>query len=287
MLQAEVIGDATCELGESPLWDPDRGELLWIDITGARLHRLHIRSGTIDTVPMSATVTAIGLTGGVELVAATAGGFGRLDPDGGTVTPRSREIVTDAGDRMNDGAVAPDGSFWAGSCVGPGRVGDGALWRWRGGEEPERMLGGVTISNGLDWLAGDPQTMLYVDSASGGIDCLTLSALGDVSSRRRLVDVDPQDGEPDGLCLDQQDLAWVAIWGAGEIRAYDVSGRVQDVIAVPARHPSSCIFGGEDRRTLYITSARQGLSDHGPLDGRLFACRLPVPGCSPRRFGPL
>ena len=73
------------------------------------------------------------------------------------------------------------------------------------------MLDGVTISNGLDWLAADPQTMLYVDGASGGIDCLTLFAVGEVSRRRRLVDVDRQDGEPDGLCLDQQDHAWVAI----------------------------------------------------------------------------
>ena len=30
--------DVRCELGESPLWNPDRGTLLWFDIFGPVLY---------------------------------------------------------------------------------------------------------------------------------------------------------------------------------------------------------------------------------------------------------
>jgi sugar lactone lactonase YvrE len=52
------------------------------------------------------------------------------------------------------------------------------------------------------------------------------------------------------------------------------------------KQPSSCCFGGPDRRTLYVTSAYQELKDLGPdaLDGSLFAVRTDVAGLPMRRF---
>ena len=286
-VRAETIGEVACELGESPLWIPERGELVWLDITGRALHAYDARDGVIRSLALSATVTAIGLSRGHQLVVATASGFGSLDPVSGTATPLSMGLAIGPGERMNDGAVAPDGSFWAGSQVPEQRAGAASLWRWREGSDPELVLDGVTISNGMDWLADGPTSMLYVDSFSGGVDRLTFSGEGEIVERRRIIEIDRADGEPDGLCLDEDGRAWVAIWGGSEVRAYDVHGRLQEVVVLPVRNPSSCTFGDADRRTLYITSAREDLAAPGPIDGRLLACRLPVRGGAPRRFAGL
>jgi sugar lactone lactonase YvrE len=44
---------------------------------------------------------------------------------------------------------------------------------------------------------------------------------------------------------------------------------------MPVEQPTSCAFGGDDLATLYVTSARDGLSDSAlaaqPLAGGLFA----------------
>jgi hypothetical protein len=53
-------------------------------------------------------------------------------------------------------------------------------------------------------------------------------------------------------------------------------------IKVPVTRPTSCVFGGEDFGTLYITSASTRLSAESvatqPLAGSLFSCRPGVTG---------
>ena len=63
---------------------------------------------------------------------------------------------------------------------------------------------------------------------------------------------------------------------------YAPDGRIDRVVPVPATQPSSCEFGGPDLATLYITSAREGLSEDAlkaaPLSGGLFAFEPGVAG---------
>jgi sugar lactone lactonase YvrE len=283
-LQAELVSECACELGESPLWMPDQSQLAWLDIIGQRLYRLHPADGTIRVTVLPEMITAIGLCTATELIASTRVGFGMLDPDTGAVRHLGPALIEHSAERMNDGAVAPDGSFWAGSQAPEDRAGSGSVWRIDATGTTTRQISGVTISNGIDWFPRDSQSMLYVDSASGGVDLCAIADDQTVTSRHRLIDIDETDGEPDGLTIDEGGNAWVAIWGAGEVRSYDSSGRLHEVVLLPARNVSSCIFGGPDRRTLYITSARQDLERPGPLDGCLYACRMPQRGQAPRRF---
>ncbi|MFZ5719275.1 MAG: SMP-30/gluconolactonase/LRE family protein [Pseudomonadota bacterium] len=61
---------------------------------------------------------------------------------------------------------------------------------------------------------------------------------------------------------------------------YAPDGRTDRIIDVPARQPSSCAFGGEDMKTLYVTTAQHGpdAASAGPLDGRLLQLRVETPG---------
>jgi sugar lactone lactonase YvrE len=39
-IQADLLDDCRCRLGESPFWDSSMGAVAWVDIDQARLHRL-------------------------------------------------------------------------------------------------------------------------------------------------------------------------------------------------------------------------------------------------------
>jgi sugar lactone lactonase YvrE len=66
------------------------------------------------------------------------------------------------------------------------------------------------------------------------------------------------------------------------VTRYAPDGRIDRVIKLPVPRPTAPAFGGDDLRTLYITSANGGLSEaqlkEAPLSGSLFACEPGVRG---------
>ena len=93
-------------------------------------------------------------------------GFGREDADGmiTALPPLSSEPV-----RMNEGAVAPDGSFLCGSMAYDQRRGAAAMWRLHPDGRSERLFGGLTISNGLAFTA-DGTRPISASPENGGTD---------------------------------------------------------------------------------------------------------------------
>jgi L-arabinonolactonase len=83
--------------------------------------------------------------------------------------------------------------------------------------------------------------------------------------------------------VDAQGYIWNAQWGAGRIVRYAPDGRLDRILRTPVSQPTSCAFGGPDLKTLYITSAWEGLSPEKraaqPLAGALFAIEPGVAGC--------
>ena len=102
-------------------------------------------------------------------------------------------------------------------------------------------------------------------------------------------------GTPDGSALDAEGFLWNAQWGAWRIVRYAPDGRVDRIVPMPVAQPSSCAFGGPQLTTLYVTSARERLSDAAlaaqPLAGSLFAFEpgvsgLPLPSFAGRLGAP-
>jgi sugar lactone lactonase YvrE len=72
------------------------------------------------------------------------------------------------------------------------------------------------------------------------------------------------------------------MWDGWKIARYAPDGRLDREIIMPVPRPTSCCFGGDDLRTLYVTSARIRLTREtlraAPLSGALFAIELDTPG---------
>ncbi len=66
---------------------------------------------------------------------------------------------------------------------------------------------------------------------------------------------------PDGLTVDEQGRIWVALWGGGAVNRYAADGSPLATVSLPVQRPTSCAFGGPDRETLFVTTARAGLDE--------------------------
>jgi sugar lactone lactonase YvrE len=289
---AAVCSEIVAEHGEGPVWDSHGEELLWVDIGAGRLHRGRpqpdgvVHLGTLE-IGVALGAVAPAQDGGWILAAGL--GFAHAARDG-RLTWLAEPEAGRPELRMNDGACDPRGRFWAGSMAYAETPGAGTLYRLDPDGSVRPMVRGATISNGLGW-SEDGTTLWYADSSTG-VDTFAFDlAAGTATNRRKVIRIDPDDGVPDGLTVDAEDHVWLAIWDGGEVRRYTPAGDLVMRVRLPVSRPTSCCFGGADLATLFITTARLGLTDDQlrgqPNAGHLFAADVGVRGvASPRFAGP-
>jgi sugar lactone lactonase YvrE len=269
-------------LGEGPVWDGARGELMWVDIDRGLVHRRGPRGQEVS-IDVGQPVGCAVPRGGGGLALALRDGFA-LVPPGGRRARLVAPVEEGRSDtRMNDGGCDSWGRFWAGTMSLSGDTRAAALYRLDTDLTLTRVLPGVSISNGLGW-SPDDRLMYHVDTARRRVDIYEFDALdGAVGARRAAIPVAPEHGRPDGLAVDVEGGIWVALWGGGAVQRYSAEGDLDVHVELPVSLVTSCCFGDADLATLYITSASRG-AEHEPLAGSLFACRLGVQGLPARPF---
>ena len=241
-------------LGEGPRWNAATRRLLWVDIEGRALHISDPERGEDRTIPLWSRVGCASWTTREDTVlVALADRLALVDVGDGSLETLV-EIPHAGHMRLNDGACDPAGRFWVGSMALAVTPGVAALYCYADGSLA-RVVDGVTLSNGLGW-SPDASLMYYVDSESYRVDVFDYDlATGAISGRRSFVPIDRADGTPDGLAVDDEGCVWLALWGGRAVRRYDPHGMLDRVVDVPAANVTACCFGGEDRRSLYITTA--------------------------------
>ena len=264
------------ELGEGPVWDGARRELIWVYIDRGLVHR-RSQARADETIDVGQPVGCVVPRARGGLALALRDGFGLLDPDGAgarLVAPVERER---SDTRMNDGACDSRGRFWAGTMSLDGDTRTAALYRLDPDLTVTRVLPGVSVSNGIGW-SPDETMLLHVDSPRHRIDLYDFRAdSGTLARRRGVIPIDPGLGTPDGLTVDAEGGIWVALWGGAAVLRLSADGLLEERLEMPVTNVTSCCFGDADLGTLYVTTAARGTPDE-PLAGALFACRPGVTG---------
>jgi sugar lactone lactonase YvrE len=283
---AELVAGPFADFGEGPLWDADRGQWWWTDIPGSVVHRFDPRTGEDTAIPVERTVGTLAPRASGGLVVAARGGFGSLAEDG-RIELIAAVNDDDPGMRMNDGKCDSAGRFYAASMAFAATPGAGALLRLDPDGSVHEVESGVTIGNGLAWTA-DARTFYYVDTPCAGVDVFAVDpATGDLSDKRRLVDIDTSLGHPDGMCIDDEGALWVALWGGSAVHRYSPDGELLGTIELPVTNVTCPAFGGDGYDELYITTAaprHSGSDANEPLGGALFRVRPGVTGPPPNPF---
>ena len=283
MVTAIQVTPSCTHHGEGPFWDSRVGRLLFVDmLAGVVVEWDTAGPVTRHVVGNVAAVVRARARGGYVL--ALERGFAFASDDFSLVETLP-QVFADAAVRMNDGGCDPQGRFYCGSMAYAMTPHAGNLYRLNPDLGVERVLTGVTISNGLQW-SRDGSTVYYSDTATGRVDAFDFDAgTGTFSGRRPFVELDGARGAPDGLAIDEEDGLWVAMWGGGAVHRYDARGSLSEVVELPVPKVTACTFGGVDGGTLFITTSREGLSaGEFPEAGALFSVRAGVRGAAQHAF---
>lgn len=291
MLIAELLDPELppCRLGEGPHWDSPNGHLYWVDIKDQVIHRYHLESKTHESCKVSSSIgfaipdrhgrIIAGLKNGLYSVDFKTGKEKRL------ISPRDMPTS----DRFNDGKCDSAGRLWAGTMnEGENPTPTGKLYSFDG-RNFTVSDDGFKTANGKGW-SPDLKTMYHADTDRQTIWRYDFNlASGHISNRQVFARIEKEGGFPDGLCLDQQGNVYVSLFSGGKVRVLSPDGEIIQDINIPAPQVTSCAFGGPDLKTLFVTTAQEGLTNQqlasAPQSGQIFICHMKYSGLPSYPFG--
>lgn len=284
-MRCHVAGDAL--LGEGPVWVAHEGALYWVDIKGPRVFCWTEATGTTESWTPPFQIASLAPVAGGGFIAGTIRGFASIDPRAERYDVIVRPEHEAAGNRFNDGKLDRLGRFWAGTMDDAEREATGALYRFAGAQAPVAIDSGYRVTNGPAFNVAGTR-MYHTDSARQTIFRFDLDARGEVTGKQVFAQFADGQGYPDGMTVDAEDCLWVAFWDGWCVRRFAPSGEQIGEIAMPVARPTSCVFGGSDLATLFVTSARVNLSEAElgtqPLAGSLFSIEPGVSGVADTPF---
>jgi sugar lactone lactonase YvrE len=274
--------DARAILGECPTWSVRERVLYWVDIKAPSLNRFDPATRENVAIPMPESIGCFALRARGGFVVALRSGIWTASQAGAL----ERKLVAAPYDttkhRFNDGRCDPRGRLVAGSMNEAHDGATGALYRLSDGGTLDELFAGITISNGLAW-SPDGRTMYHADTPARTVKAYDYDlATSTPRNPRTFAQWSGETDRPDGAAVDSAGNYWVAFYRGAKIVQIAPTGETIGEYPVPAMCPTMCAFGGDDLKTLYVTSARQMRKPDElarlPQSGGVFAMRVDVPG---------
>jgi sugar lactone lactonase YvrE len=255
----DVAYSAKAVLGEGPTWNPETRRLLWVDILNSEVHEFDPATGEDTIMPTPQHVSAVKPREGGGIAVNLAEGIGMYGPAGefGWLAR-----WPDPACRGNDAGVDPWGNLWAGTMRYDEAAGGGHLRRITPDGTVDIVVPNTSISNGLGW-SPDERAMYFIDTPTRRVDRFDVDPDdGSVRNRRPHVTLpDDTPGSPDGMTVDADGCVWVALWDGWAVHRYTPDGKLDRVLEMPVARATACMFGGPEMRDLYISTARDRLSE--------------------------
>ncbi|MES2019328.1 MAG: SMP-30/gluconolactonase/LRE family protein [Pseudomonadota bacterium] len=285
--QFSVVHAEAMQVGECPLWHPAERNIYWVDIASFKVHRLHPLTGEHREWLMTSEPSALAMHPHGGLVVALREGFVHLDTASGNVTLIAPAPYDTAVARFNDGRVDAAGRFWAGTIYEPRDQQAAAMYCLEKGSVSLKWSGGMTNSNGLAF-SPDGRAMYHADTTSHRVDRYVFDVEHGTASHKQMFQQFSSDktnnygGRPDGAAVDSEGAYWCAMFEGGRLLRFSKNGELLREVVLPLRCPTMLAFGGDDLRTLYITSASHGRPAQEraqyPLTGCVLSMQVDVPG---------
>ena len=265
--EVEVLGRGFVG-GEGPLWWNEGGYLLFSEVRGNRRRKWSPEEGV--TVFHEPTNNANGLTrdpqGRLIMCEGGTRRVTRMEPDG-SITVVANNYHGRRLNRPNDVVVKSDGSIY---FTDPGAPAPGMDLDFAGVYRVSPDLGTINLlvrdfvlPNGLAF-SPDERTLYINDSQGvlvrddifrsvGHIRAFDVRANGMLANGRVLCELrGEQSGIPDGMKVDVEGNVYCT--GPGGIWIMDSSGKHLGTILTGVEHTTNLAWGGEDWKTLFITT---------------------------------
>lgn len=269
-IQISVASRSAALLGEGACWSEKARAILWVDIKGKRIFCQQAGSHSEQSWSVPEMIgCVVDNPDGSGYLAALQSGFAAIhlpkNSAVAVVTPLVDPEPDMPGNRFNDGAIDPDGNFWAGSMDDAEKIASGSWWRLDRNGDVKRLLSGFLVTNGpvfsanhqFVFLTDSAQRIVYragYDRNDGAVNPLVWCEFG------------ADQGYPDGMSFGPDGLLWIAFWEGQCIRGLDENGVCVRQIDLPVRCPTKIAFAPDGKA--YVTSASLAPSENSP-DGQL------------------
>jgi sugar lactone lactonase YvrE len=273
----DVFAFSSCQLGEGIFFDEVNRLLYWLDISKSMIYRKsvddrkqHFECFNVGNKP--SVILAV-KSNVIEFV--DKHGICRFD-----INNKSTEIIFEnittshTNFRANDGVTLSNGKIIFGTM----------------NEIPHKSSGDIFVqrNNGLEVIQGleffIPNTFIELNDAILISDSLTQKTYKIHLDFENPIginlwkDFSDSQSTPDGGFLDKKGKCYIAMWGGACIDVFDKVGNHLRRIEVPVLQPTNCAL--VDERYLYITSAREGLTEDEllayPMSGNVLVVDLGV-----------
>jgi len=223
-IEASSIFDETrCKLGEGPMWHPLRKQFFWFDIDG---HRLFMRDGdALKTWEFGQYVSAAGWIDAETLLVATDKDLTRFSIETGARESVCPLEADNPATRCNDGRNI---SIPNAQCFAV----DGSFLLWA--DTPKGIVWKQRLDSAHGWPDGEPEVFL---------------------------DLPGESYRPDGAVIDADGNFWCAHHRHGKVTCHAPDGTETLSLAAPQTFVTCPAFGGEDMKSMIVTSADRGAAD--------------------------
>ncbi|RIA08588.1 gluconolactonase [Flavobacteriaceae bacterium MAR_2010_72] len=288
MQEAKPIFNIKPQHGEAPIWCPSAQKFYCVDLLKGEYYKVDWKTGTSEKFNIGQELGVMALGDDGRIVVGVRDGFGFYDE-----TKNELQLIENSPEievknrRMNDGAIDPKGRFFAGTMEYDGANPTGKLYCLHQNQSWDCLDENIYITNGMGW-SPDKSIYYMIDTFRNVMYAYDYDVeTGTISNKRNHIQWQ-KDEYPDGMTIDCEGGFWVAMWLGSKVSHFDASGQWIEDIHVPVLHTTSCCFGGEDLKTLLITTSNLNLSEEeqnkNPLAGRCFAFETNVVGQIEPRF---
>lgn len=287
---ARLALDARAMLGECPRWHAAEERLYWVDIERRELHRFDPATAADEVRAFAAPVGCFAFRRAGGLLLGMKDGMAVLADWTAEPEPFGDQMLAGRPDlRLNDGRTDARGRFWVGSVNMAKSAHDAALYRVDPDGTVAMVEGGMLTCNGAAFSA-DGTRFHHADTPSHTLRVYRFDPdAGTLADERILHRFPDGKGRPDGGSFDEEGCYWSALFDGGRVVRLSPDGEIIASVEIPARRPTMIAFGGRDRRTAYVTTARVGLDapalEAQPLSGGIFSFDVEVAGVPEWPFG--
>jgi L-arabinonolactonase len=295
--QVKRIAAVSNVLGEGIVWHEATNSIYWLDVAPAcKLFAMELSSGSIRSRKLEVNLYCLRRCVDGILIGLTKSGLAWIDPTNMTVLKTQGILDTDTRYRFNDANCDARGQIWTGTMIDNFQTIDGEakevdftgqLYRIGSDGTASIVDDGYGCPNTFAW-SQDEKTMYCADSVTGWIYSYDFDVRSGKIARRRRFYENKEFGIPDGSAMDTEGCLWNARWDGSAILRITPDGRLDRVIKFPVSNVTDCAFGGADLRTLFVTTARHGVSRSDlalqPLAGDVFAISVGSKGIDKGAF---
>ena len=280
--QAELAIDIQTNLGEGPLWNEEHQKLYFVDIVDKKLYSFDEENQELKNWEFDTYTSAVAKYKNDELLICEQHQLLKINIKTNEITPL---LQLDLAENIRTNEAKPDasGNFWIGTMDIEAKEKQGAFYFVSKNGKVKKVLNNLSVPNGFCWSL-DNQYLYHVDSFDYAVKQFTFNRkTQSLSKGEVLFDLKKYLALPDVVCMDSLGRLWIALWGGFKVICFNpLTRKVEAIVLVDAPNVTSCIFGGKNLETLYITTASYGMSENElqqhPKSGAVFSCKIDVKG---------